>query len=105
MDIMFSREHLRSLRDRWVMGRIEYGETIPLILHETCYSYIGQPVKIIEANVFDEVKNAEVVIETGFGDRTQVEFSELLWHYCRTTIDAACKTPRSFYIRDGLVQN
>ena len=53
-------EELAILLDRHVLGR----ETLPLIVGEWCYEHFGERVKIVEVNMYDEVENAEVLIES-----------------------------------------
>lgn len=91
----------RSLGDRYAMARQCVGLELPLILHQQCYEYMGQPVEIIEANVYDTIGRAEVVIESSGDHRTQVEFRDLDWLYSRTTKDAVCQKPRDEYILYG----
>lgn len=51
---------------------------LPLIMHEEIYEFFGPDrVSIIEANVFDKIENAEVVISNSTLEVKQVTFSEL----------------------------
>ena len=68
-----------DLRDRWVEARKAQGKPLPLIMHEEVYTHFRTPCSIVEANVYDKVDNAEVVIESGEGTRTTIEFNQLSW--------------------------
>jgi hypothetical protein len=68
-----------TLRDRWIEARKCLGKPLPLILHEEVYEHFGEWCKIVEANVYDKVENAEVVIENRSGERHQLEFKLLSW--------------------------
>lgn len=68
-----------QLRDRWAMAKGYLRDGLPLVLHEECYEHFGEWCRIIEANVYDKVSNAEVVIENRSGERHQLEFKDLSW--------------------------
>lgn len=52
---------------------------LPLIFDQFVYRFFGDDsVKIVEANVFSSVKDAEVTIEDGWGERKAIEFRELM---------------------------
>lgn len=73
---------LVDLRTQWAKAyETEHGH-LPLIMHQECYEYLGQPVKIVEANVFDRVDNSEVTIQTWDGNGDTLDFRKLSWrHY------------------------
>lgn len=51
---------------------------LPIVMDMEIYEFFGRDrVKIIEVNMFNELADAEVVIEDGWGERKQVEMSEL----------------------------
>lgn len=50
---------------------------LPLVMHQEVYRHFGNRCQVVEANLFDEVKNAEVTIEGVFGERHTLEFCEL----------------------------
>ncbi len=97
LDFRFEQE----LLDRWIELRRINGKGLPLIIGEECYEHFGQRCQIVEANVYDTVENAEVVIEAGFGERTEVEFSRLSWDFgCRHN-DSLSKMSLMDLIRNG----
>lgn len=98
---MITEDTVDQLRDRWVMARKEIGLPLPLILYEEVYVYFGNWCKIVEANVYDEIPNAEVTIEGFNGTRTVVEFSELSWRFERSSIDAMQKKSQHDFIVEG----
>jgi hypothetical protein len=68
--VQAEREYIAAFKD--LRGHL------PLILHSEVYQYFGQPCQIIEANVFNEVEDCEVVVEGPFGERQgEIEFSQL----------------------------
>jgi hypothetical protein len=89
------------LRDRWIMSRGVLNQSLPLILHEELYEHFGEWCQIIEANVYDTIDNAEVVIENRSGDRTQVQFGHLTWKRNRDLVDAVCQKTLTQLIVEG----
>lgn len=94
-------ELVENLRDRWVLARQYRHESLPLIMHEELYEYFGEWCKITDANIYDTVENAMVVIENRSGTRTEVEFSELRWRTNYALADASCKKPQIKVITEG----
>lgn len=52
----------------------------PLIVGFECYEHFGETAEIVEVNMFDKVRNAEVVVQGRGADQTDsVEFGDLSW--------------------------
>lgn len=90
-----------QLRDRWVMARGLLNESLPLVLHEELYEFFGEWCKIVEANVYDKIENAEVVIENRMGKRETVEFCNLSWKRNRDLVDAVSQKTISELVVEG----
>jgi hypothetical protein len=74
----------------------------PMIVGQECYSYIGEWVKIVSFDLYDNnPREAMCVIETRTGRRAQVEFGELQWHYEPRTIDRLTEVTRDEFVRRG----
>lgn len=90
-----------ELRDCWVMARRILNEPLPLILHEEVYEHFGEWCKIIEANVYDKIENAEVVIESRMGKRATVEFGHLSWKRNRDLVDTVSQKTLTELVVEG----
>lgn len=66
---------------------------LPLILHDECYEFFGDFVKIVRANVYNEIKDAEVTVEGRLGSTHTLEFAELSWKHGRRTMERIAETP------------
>jgi hypothetical protein len=74
----------------------------PMIVGQECYSYIGEVVKIVSFDLYDNSpREAMCVIETRTGRRAQVEFGELQWHYEPRTIDRLTEVTRDEFVTRG----
>lgn len=85
------RKLMESLRDRYAMAAYSLVGSYPLITDVYCYQYFGQPVKIVEVNMYDTLANAEVTIETSGMERTRLEFVQLSWDFSRNISGEFCK--------------
>jgi hypothetical protein len=96
------REIQSSLADRYAMIFEMVNGHLPLIMHRVCYDYMGcGGVQIVEANIYDTVSNADVVIENRSGNRAHIEFRELSWGFGRKTISRLSEVTKEEYIRGG----
>jgi hypothetical protein len=91
----------QSLFDRYAMLHKQRRGHYPLLVETECYTYMGQGVKIVSCNVFDSIKNAEVVIESRGSNVATVEFQELSWKFSRATIDSRSEVSENEYIANG----
>lgn len=55
----------------------------PLVVYQPCYSFMDDDVAIVDCNVFDKDRNAEVTIENGSCTRHATDFEQLSWSYGR----------------------
>ena len=91
----------QSLFDRYAMLHKQRRGHYPLLVETECYTYMGQGVKIVSCNVFDSIKNAEVVIESRDSNVATVEFQELSWKFSRVTINSMSEISQDEYIANG----
>jgi hypothetical protein len=91
----------QTLFDRYAMLHKQRHGHYPLLVETECYTYMGQGVKIVSCNVFDTIKNAEIVIESRGSNVATVDFQELSWKFSRVTIDAMAEVSQDEYIANG----
>lgn len=80
-------------RDNYARAYFDLRGHLPLILHEECYEFFGDFVKVVNANVFGDINDAEVTIESRLGAVHTLEFSELGWKHGRNTMKQLQTSP------------